>query len=289
MENWDDYRLILALHRGKSLRHAAAQLAVNHTTVSRRLVALDNKFGAPVAEATPKGFQLTPLGEALLGVALEMEALVKHNQRIERAMQLDLSGAIRVSVPPALLQYALLDELCAFQQLHPGIALNISSNYQAVDLDDCEADVVVRVSNTPSEHLVGHRLFPITVNYYANPRYLAETPPDKRRWIVDPNTGDPAQWIQHSPFPDVPVGLTIDDLVLRHQAAANGFGLIRGAHYIATQFAELTVVGDQPNAPLMDIWVLTHPDYRDVARIKTLMAYLTDCLRSKKSQFGESD
>lgn len=283
MENWDDYRLILAIYRGKSLRNAAAQLAINHTTVSRRLAVLNHKFGGPVAESTPKGYQLSTLGEALLRVALEMEALVRQNQRIERATLLTLSGPINVSVPPALLQYVLLDDLCTFQQLHPGITLNIAANYQLADLDDCEADVVVRVSNTPSEHLVGHRLFPLTVNYYTSHDYLFETPQDKRRWIVDPNGADPASWIRNSPCPKAPVGLKIDDLVLRHQAAAGGFGMIRGATYIARHFPELVVIGDQPGAPLMDIWVLTHPDYRGLPRIKTLMAYLTETFRTKKS------
>ncbi|WP_255229682.1 LysR family transcriptional regulator [Pseudoalteromonas sp. HM-SA03] len=44
MENWDDFQLLLALKRANTLRGAAKVLGVNHTTVSRRLHALNQRF-----------------------------------------------------------------------------------------------------------------------------------------------------------------------------------------------------------------------------------------------------
>ena len=73
MENWDDYRLILSLHRGKTLRNAAQSLALNHSTVSRRLATLNHKYGTQVFESTAKGYNLTPLGSKLLSTALKIE------------------------------------------------------------------------------------------------------------------------------------------------------------------------------------------------------------------------
>lgn len=282
MNNWDDYRLILAIHRGKTLRNAAQQLNINHTTVARRLVSLNQRLGAAVAEPTSAGYALTTLGESLLSSAEQIEALAINDQRLHRTGQIDLTGNIRLSLPPAILQFLLLDELREFQMQHPNINLNIETSYQLANLDTCEADVVIRVSNEPSEHLVGHRLFPVAVNYFADKQYLDNTDTEHYQWITATYDDEQPAWIAHSPFPEAKVGLRIDDLVLRHQASAQGHGLVLGACYIAESFDNLRPVADSAPFPYQDIWVLTHPDFIKIPRIKTLMSYLTDTLRMKK-------
>ena len=45
MSDWDDYRLILALARTGTLRAAAGDLGMTHTTVSRRLAMIEDARG----------------------------------------------------------------------------------------------------------------------------------------------------------------------------------------------------------------------------------------------------
>lgn len=284
MQHWDDYQLILALYRGKTLRIAAQTLGVNHSTVARRLAALQQRFGASIAEPTPKGYQLTTLGESLLASALQIEPIVVKDQRLARAKSLELMGDINLSVPPPILQFLLLDALSQFQQQHPQIKLNIHTSYNIVDLDNCEADVVIRASNTPDEHLVGHRLFPISTNFYAAKDYFTKTSTENIGWITDVYSGDKPAWINNTPYPHAPVALSMSDLTLRHQLANQGYGMIRGACYIAHHFNNLQPLSHcQPQA-FQDLWVLSHPDLAKIKRIQVLKAFLTESLRSKKSQ-----
>ena len=278
MDNWDDYRVILALARGQSLRAAAKLLSMNHATVSRRLAALNHRYAAPVFETSPKGLQLTPLGQRLLEAAQQMERLIQGNRRDELAATDALQGDIRLSLPPAIAQWLLLDELSAFQQQYPQIRLQIHCSYALASLDSCEADIVVRVSNSPDEHLVGRRLFPIWLGYYCRPDYL-QRPAAELGWITAPGTAD---WIAESPYPNAGVALVLDDLVLRHQLAAESGGLVRGACYIADQMPQLRRIGDGTPYPFQDIWLLTHEDLRAVPRIRLLMDYLADCLQRKR-------
>jgi hypothetical protein len=44
--NWDDLKVLLALARGGSVAGAARELKVDHSTVSRRLAAMEQGFGA---------------------------------------------------------------------------------------------------------------------------------------------------------------------------------------------------------------------------------------------------
>lgn len=284
MQNWDEYRLILALYRGKTLRNAAQTLGVNHTTVARRLAALHKRFGAEVVEPSPQGYQLTAVGKSLLSSALQIEDIVSKDSRLERAQQLALSGEINLSVPAPILQFLLMEELQEFQQANPGLKLNIHTSFELADLDRCEADVVVRSSNTPDEHLVGYKLFPISVSYYAAQDYLASTSPENYRWITNVFSGERPDWIQRSPYPDAPIGLCISDLTLRHKAASQGYGLIRGACYVAEQFKNLKRLDNCVPYAFQDLWVLSHPDLAKIKRIQVLKHYLMEVLRDKKDR-----
>ncbi|MBE0368731.1 LysR family transcriptional regulator [Pseudoalteromonas aurantia] len=287
MENWDDYRLILALHRGKTLRGAAEILTLNHSTVSRRVLALKNKYNADVFESNQSGFVLTCFGKTLLHSAQEIEKLILSDLRREQSVNADLSGNIHLSVPPAIAQFLIFDALHDFQLQHKNISLHVHTSYSLADLDRSEADVVVRVSNTPDEHLVGHRLFPIYLGYYASEAYLQAKECSQYQWITNVYQQAAPTWIAQSPFPDAPIGFTIEDLVLRHYAALKGQGMILGACYIADTLG-LKRLNTQSLMIHQDIWVLTHPDLKDVPRIRALMRFLTHAIRQKKPLiFGE--
>ncbi|MCL1037877.1 LysR family transcriptional regulator [Shewanella submarina] len=283
MENWDDYRVILALYRGKSLRQAGRELNMNHSTVCRRVAQLNRKYAAPVFEGSPQGYILTLFGQSLLESAEKIEAFAQKDLRLKRGTQIDISGSITLSIPPPIVQYLLLDDLLEFGQMYPQISLNVHTSYQLVDLDRSEADIVVRASNTPPEHLVGRRLFPITVAYYASTQYLETTTSQNFSWITANCATSKPDWLSETPWPDAGVALKIDDLVLRHHAAAAGKGLIRGACYIANAFPELVRVDNNRPFPFQELWILTHPDLRHVARIKLLMNFLTDKLREREA------
>ncbi|MEP5486198.1 MAG: LysR family transcriptional regulator, partial [Parasphingorhabdus sp.] len=59
MDNWDDYRFILALDRAGTVRGAALQLGVTHSTVSRRLAVINRRYARPVMERIAGGYQKT--------------------------------------------------------------------------------------------------------------------------------------------------------------------------------------------------------------------------------------
>ncbi len=186
-----------------------------------------------------------------------------------------------MSVPTALGQYLLLDELASFSKLYPYISLKIFSSYQFANLDKSEADIVVRGTANPPAHLVGRRLFPYALSYHCQKDYLKKTPPEARRWIGRPEDGEDPDWIVKSPFPDTKIGLKLGDIDMRHAAAIAGYGLTRGACFMADPEPELVRISKAAPLPFQDIWVLTHPDLKDTPRIRTLMRYIADVLTSK--------
>ena len=71
--NWDDLRYFLRAAQSHTLAGAARALGVEHSTIGRRLAALEQALGAPVVLRNPDGLQLTPLGERLLPLVVEIE------------------------------------------------------------------------------------------------------------------------------------------------------------------------------------------------------------------------
>src|SRR5262249_27810821 len=67
--NWDDLRYVLELSRRGRLAAAARALQVDHTTVARRVAALENTLNTRLFDRTPRGYVLTKAGTALLAHA----------------------------------------------------------------------------------------------------------------------------------------------------------------------------------------------------------------------------
>lgn len=282
MQDWDDYRLVLALKRAGTLRAAAAGLGLTHTTVSRRLASVEQARGR-LFDRDPQGYVPTALGEALIELAERMEALALAGARYQRALDQDLSGVVRLSLPEPIAQYLLLEDLFAFAKEYPQIELRVETSLSFADLDRLEADVVVRGANEPPAHLVGRRLFPNCVTYYASRDYLASTPREDLRWIAPASDNFWPDWLESSPYPDAPVALVLDDITARHRALVRGLGLGRGACFMADPEPGLVRLTADPPVAQQDLWVLTHPDLRDTPRIRAVADFFYEALRAKEA------
>ena len=283
MTDWDDYRLILALHRAGTLRGAAIELGVNHSTISRKLAILNKTNGTQLFERTTLGYQTTPYGDELLAIAEQIEVLAIATERKRRALEHSLRGKISLSIPPAIGQYLILEELKDFQNSYPDIQLSIHSSYALVNLDRSEADIVIRGSDNPPEHLVGRKVGSVALNYYANKAYFENTAKNDLVWIGKSISEKKPEWIKASPYPNKPIGICSDDISMRHQLALSGHGLTRSACYMAEQEESLMKIGNSTNIHYSDLWVLTHPDLRNTPRIKVLMQFLSTTLLGKES------
>lgn len=283
MDDWDDYRFMLALDRAATVRGAAALLGVTHSTVSRRLAVINDRYAKPVMERVAGGYRKTEFGARLVDAAEQMEAINFAADRQRRAAETELAGPITLSIPDVLGQYLLLDDLADFCAEYPDITLSIQSSNAFADLDRAEADVVVRGTNKPPEHFVGRRLFPYALSFYCRADYLEITEPDKRKWIAGLPESQPSRWISESPFPNASIGLMSDNINFHYQAAIAGQGMIRNACYICDPDPRLIRLPKAPPPiPIADLWVLTHPDLKATPRIKLLMRFLTSALNGKR-------
>lgn len=289
MEDWNDYLLILALYRAKTLRGASLMLGTTHTTLARRLELLHKRRQGVVFEKYSSGYRPTPLGQQLITVAQRVEQVVITADRIDRAKGDTLAGPITLSLAEAMAQYLLLAPLAEFAKCYPEISLNIDCSTEVVNLDKSEADIAIRSVNILPDHLVGRRLFAYSLSYYSQHAYFSDTPPEKRRWIAPSTQEVWPEWLADSPFPEAPIGLTISDIVTRFKALEAGHGMSRAACFMADNHPDLIRLPGAKVLQQPDIWVLTPPDLRESPRIKLLMQFLVDALHSKKALLTGSE
>ncbi|RME68327.1 MAG: LysR family transcriptional regulator, partial [Alphaproteobacteria bacterium] len=101
MYDWNDLRHFLELSRRGKLSLAARRLDVDHTTVARRVAALEAALGTRLFDRSPKGYRLTESGQRLLPLAEAMESQSLALARAVGGLDAAPTGAVRLATPEA--------------------------------------------------------------------------------------------------------------------------------------------------------------------------------------------
>src|SRR6266478_5816767 len=80
--DWNDLRYFLSAVRARTLSGAARTLGVQHSTIGRRIAALERSLGAPLFFRQRDGLTLTRLGQSILQRAEEVERTVSGLQTL---------------------------------------------------------------------------------------------------------------------------------------------------------------------------------------------------------------
>lgn len=279
--NWDDLRVFLAVTEAGSLSAAARRLGIDHSTVLRRLAGLEQSLGARLFDRARSGYQLTGEGQELRERLAGLPEQIASAHRVVGGRDLALSGSITVTSTDTLVPGVLTRHFVAFQQAHPGIALEVVMSNALFSLTRREADVAVRPSRTPPENLVGRCVGRVQTAVYAEKRLArrqAKTGGDLRDqpWVgFDDSLAHlpQAQWVARH-VPAARVSLRVNSLVTLAEAVRAGAGFGLSLCHLSDPMREVRrVAGPDPafDAPL---WVLTHPDLRRVARIRAFTEFV---------------
>lgn len=284
MNNWDDLRFFLALAREGSITAASKRLNVNHSTVSRRISGLEEKYGVRLFERNQDGFEMTEAAGAIYELALELEA--KHLQvtRTLHGRDAMLRGRIDLTMPHDIFEFCLADEVLKFTQLYPDIELNLIVAKGVKNLANREADLAIRLTGSPPEYLVGRRVVQLQHGIYAGRDYDLAGTVGVVTWS---NDNDVPEWAQNA-FADVKIALRVDDLYAMYAAVQAGFGVARMPCYLPDAVFDGLVFRLPvllPPSP-WSVWVLNHVDLRKTARIQKCRQFLLDVLEAKKGLFA---
>ena len=170
--DWNDLRSYLAVARSGRLTAAAQKLQVDHTTLSRRLSALEHALKAKLFDRSPSGYTLTEQGQRLLPTAEEMERLAIAAQEMVGGSAACVEGTVRIGAPEGFGSYFLAPRIAALKSLYPELLVQLVAASAVFSLSRRDADVVVSVARPPAGRLIVSKLTDYDLALYAAPAYL---------------------------------------------------------------------------------------------------------------------
>jgi molybdate transport repressor ModE-like protein len=227
--DWNDVRYFLAVARTGTLSGAARALGVRHTTVSRRVAALEQALGVSLVVRQPDGIELTPVGQKLVPLGDDLERAMEALQMLVRSGR----NRVRLALPSGF-SMLFAERIAGFQKACPNIVLDLISGSRPVDLQHGAADLALRVGPVADEALIAQKLCVSGWSLYASERYLAThpAPTDPRRLAGHAIIGfdarlatvPGARWIEEHGA-GATVALRLGEMTEMLTAAASGAGL----------------------------------------------------------------
>jgi DNA-binding transcriptional LysR family regulator len=270
--SWDEFRLVKAIADARSLVGAAEKLAINHSTVFRRLGALEEVMGARLFERSRNGYTPTATGEEMIALATRMEQEIVDFERAVAGRSAKPAGELRLTTNDAFLNWLLGPMLASFRVKFPQIRLDVVVGHEHLNLSRRDADVALRATLEPPETLVGRKIAHIAWAAYGPKAWKG--PDNERQWVgfgEGPGVAGARRWFEDNVAPDAIV-CRVDSVagVARAVEAGIGSGLL--PCFIGDRLAGVARLGDK--LPFGDdMWLLTHPDLRHSARVRAFMEH----------------
>jgi DNA-binding transcriptional LysR family regulator len=169
--------------------------------------------------------------------------------------------------------------------LLPQLRLELAASNELANLTRRDADLALRATKTPPEHLVGRRLGVIRVAVFASQRLARGMHPMDElaalSWAV-PDEALPdhpsVRW-RRKHLPKVTPRLEVHGILAVMEAIAAGLAVGIVPLFLAEAYADVTALTDPLAECETDLWLLAHPESRHLRRIAVVAAGLAQSLR----------
>ena len=278
--NWDDLKYFLAVSRAQSLSGAARVLDVKHTTVARRIQALEQHLGTRLFDRLRHGYVMTQAAEDLYDQVSDLEDKVLQLDRQAAGLDSALSGTLKLTIAHELANRLVIPELSDFCHAYPSIDLQLILTKTMADLNTMEADIAIRMTPNPPDYLVGRELMRIHHGIYGTKAALTQTESPTKIILFRDEIQAPA-WVKNH-FKNYDVVLRVDDVGSMAVAVKSGLGIAKMPCFIGDTEPELRRLDLEIGTSKWGIWMLNHVDLRSTARVRACKDYLEMLFENKK-------
>jgi DNA-binding transcriptional LysR family regulator len=292
--DWNDLRAFLAVARSGRLTLAAARTGQDHTTLSRRIGALEHALQAKLFDRSPSGYTLTEQGERLMPIAEEMERMALGARETVGGTATAVEGTVRIGSPEGFGSYFLAPRIAPLKATYPQLTVQLVAASGAFSLSKREADVVISVSRPPAGRITVSKLIDYDLGLYAAPSYLETAPAlasaeDLQDHLFVSYIGDLLHFpeldmLQHV-APHAVTSVESSNLVAQLRATLAGAGLCVLPAFLAAEEKGLVRVLAQEVSLTRPLWLVVHQDLAELARVKAAVRFIRDAVERDAAVF----
>ncbi|AJD51275.1 transcriptional regulator, LysR family [Thalassospira xiamenensis M-5 = DSM 17429] len=286
--NWNDLRYFVVLAAEGTLSGAARRLKKDHTTVARRIEALEQDLNSKLFDRLATGWTLTEAGENLVPVATKIEEDVLAFERQAHGDE-TAYGVVRISVPPAAGRLLFAPRLAEVLKDQKHLQYEILASSIVANLARREADVAVRMVQPDQNGLVVRKLTHLRMGIYACRGYCEQTPPDEWEFCSEERNsrGEWQQaWVWKKLGRQLPVRVRADDTETVRSFIVAGYGLGILPRYIGDEDKRLELVLRDDDCEISrPVWMVVHPDIRRSPAVRIVMDALVRATENINPEF----
>lgn len=291
---WDDLRFFLAVAREGTLTGAAHRLRADHTTVGRRIRALEESLAAKLFDRQTTGYTLTPLGDTLLQHAERMEAVAIAAQAIIEEINRPMSGVVRIGATDGFGTYFIAPRLGKLSNLHPGLEIQLLAMPRIFNLSRREADLAIGLARPAEGRLYSRKLMDYELGVYASIEYLDRSKTvhgvqDLRSHPFVSYVGELiyAKELDYIPRVDPLIRPTLksSNPIAQIKAILSGYGLGVLPCFMADREPTLRRVLADQIVLHNTFWLITHADLRKLSRVRSVADFIYREVNAERALF----
>ena len=279
-----DLETVLALVRSGTLADAGERLGVDASTVFRALQRIERGLGQALFERTRSGYQALELAQALAEHAEQLEISLESARSAAQLQPDQVSGTLRITSTDTVLHALVAPALKDLRAVHPQLAYELHTGNELANLTRRDADIAVRATKRPPQHLVGKHVGPIRVALFGakkgSIKRYSDVEAGKALWVApdDALPEHPSVLWRKRHFPKVLPRYKVNSILTVMELVALGLGVGVLPLFLAQSQPNLIQLTEVIDECQTELWILTHPESRHLRRVSTVYGHLARTL-----------
>ena len=264
----NDLLVLLAVSRTSKFTTAAHNLGLTHSTVSRRIAALEKSLGGRVLARSDDGWELTDLGERAVAVAEQMETAVAELESPGQGPE-TVSGVVRMTATDGFSAYVASPAVAKLRRRHPGLSVEIVTVTRQALQQRSGLDIEVVVGEPRVHRAEAVELGDYELGLYASRDYLAangtpasveEVSDHRLVYFVDSMLQVDDLDAPRRLFPEMKDALTSTNVFVHVEATRAGAGIGFLPCFMADRHPDLVRLFPDSVAERLPYWMVLRPD-----------------------------
>lgn len=294
MFNWNDLESFLILSRKGKLNLTSKELSIESSTISRRLLRLEEKLGIKLFFRSNNKYVLTDDGHRLLPNAEKIESEILSINENFSNKDVNLTGKIRISVPEGLGIDIFTKYLKDFYDSYGELQIELLADSRARSLLNREIDISVTLSRPKRGKLISWKLSDYAIQLYCSYKYFEKNHKIKciedlkeHKFIsyIDDLVDFPELKYLQDSFKNIKIVFKSNSLQAQLNAVKKGIGIAFLHNFIAKKDKDLISILPTKIKILREYWIVVHEDLLNLKRIRVVVDFISKVMNNEKNNF----